>query len=64
MDHAHHYNMASRALSEVLMLEECVDAARKLTNPSETLMIVTSDHSHTMTFGGAKVPRGHPILGL
>ena len=63
MDHAHHYNMAARALDEVTRLDECVQAAMKLTNPSNTLLVVTADHSHTMSFGGASVPRGNPVLG-
>lgn len=63
MDHAHHYNMAARALDEVVRLDECVQAAMKLTSPSNTLLVVTADHSHTITFGGASVPRGNPVLG-
>ena len=63
MDHAHHYNIAARALDEVVRLDECVQAAMKLTSPSNTLLVVTADHSHTITFGGASVPRGNPVLG-
>ncbi|XP_076047440.1 alkaline phosphatase, tissue-nonspecific isozyme-like [Oratosquilla oratoria] len=64
LDHAHHYNMAGRALDEVTRLEECVEAALKLTDPRTTLLVVTADHSHTLTFGGAIVPRGNSILGF
>ncbi|KAK4318054.1 hypothetical protein Pmani_010929 [Petrolisthes manimaculis] len=64
MDHAHHYNMAARALDEVGRLDECVKTALKLLDLSNTLLVVTADHSHTLTFGGASVPRGHPVLGL
>ncbi|ROT76350.1 Alkaline phosphatase, tissue-nonspecific isozyme [Penaeus vannamei] len=64
LDHAHHYNMAARALDEVARLEEAVNAALKLTDASNTLLVVTADHSHTMTFGGASVPRGNPVLGF
>lgn len=64
MDHAHHYNMAARALDEVGRLDECVKAALKLLDPSDTLLVVTADHSHTVTFGGVSVPRGHPVLGV
>ncbi|XP_047496149.1 alkaline phosphatase, tissue-nonspecific isozyme-like isoform X3 [Penaeus chinensis] len=64
LDHAHHYNMAARALDEVTRLEEAVNAALKLTDASNTLLVVTADHSHTMTFGGASVPRGNPVLGF
>ncbi|XP_045592055.1 alkaline phosphatase isoform X2 [Procambarus clarkii] len=64
LDHAHHYNMAARALDEVIRLDECVQASMKLTDASNTLLIVTADHSHTVSFGGASVPRGNPILGF
>lgn len=56
--------MAARALDEVARLEEAVNAALKLTDASNTLLVVTADHSHTMTFGGASVPRGNPVLGV
>ncbi|XP_066973442.1 alkaline phosphatase-like isoform X1 [Macrobrachium rosenbergii] len=64
LDHAHHYNMASRALDEVGRLDECVEVALKMTGSHNTLLVVTADHSHTMSFGGAAVPRGNPVLGL
>lgn len=56
--------MAARALDELTRLDEAVQAAMKLTDQHNTLYVVASDHSHTMTFGGASVPRGHDILGL
>lgn len=34
-----------------------------MVNLSETLIVVTSDHSSVMTFGGISTPRGNPILG-
>ncbi|RXG71400.1 Alkaline phosphatase, tissue-nonspecific isozyme [Armadillidium vulgare] len=64
LDHAHHYNMAERALGEVISLEESVSAALKMINIKNTLIVVTSDHSHTLTFGGMNNPRGHPVLGF
>ncbi|XP_066257972.1 alkaline phosphatase-like [Euwallacea similis] len=63
IDHAHHYNNAYRALDETLAMETAVLAALSMVNPTETLIIVTSDHSHVMTIGGQATPRGHPILG-
>lgn len=30
---------------------------------SETLIVVTADHSHVMTMGGLGTPRGNDILG-
>ncbi|ERL88895.1 hypothetical protein D910_06276 [Dendroctonus ponderosae] len=63
IDHAHHYNNAYRALDETLAMETAVLAALAMVNPTETLIVVTSDHSHVLTLGGQATPRGHPILG-
>ncbi|XP_076251472.1 alkaline phosphatase-like [Rhynchophorus ferrugineus] len=63
IDHAHHYNNAYRALDETLAMETALLAALALVNPTETLIVVTSDHSHVLTMGGQATPRGHPILG-
>ncbi|GLV44332.1 Alkaline phosphatase 2 [Carabus blaptoides fortunei] len=63
IDHAHHYNNAYRALDETLAMETALLAAMEMVNPTETLLVLTSDHSHVMTMGGQATPRGHPILG-
>ncbi|CAG0916471.1 unnamed protein product [Notodromas monacha] len=62
MDHAHHFSNARRALDEVHSLDDSVKAALELISPKDTLLIVTGDHSHTMTIGGYP-KRGNPILG-
>ncbi|KAL6259664.1 hypothetical protein P5V15_009580 [Pogonomyrmex californicus] len=63
IDHAHHYNNAYRALDETLALEEAVEAVMKEVDLTETLLVVTADHSHTAgvprawaTHGGEDVP--------
>lgn len=63
IDHAHHYNNAYRALDETLAMETALIVALSLVNPTETLIVLTSDHSHVLTMGGQATPRGHPILG-
>ncbi|KAM3965008.1 LOW QUALITY PROTEIN: alkaline phosphatase [Aphomia sociella] len=63
IDHAHHYNNPYRALDETLELETALLAALERVNPTETLIVVTADHGHVMTFGGQATPRGHPVLG-
>lgn len=63
IDHAHHYNNAYRALDETLAMETALLAALAMVNPTETLIVLTSDHSHVLTMGGQATPRGHPILG-
>jgi alkaline phosphatase len=63
IDHAHHAGNAYRALVDTIEFSHAVRAARLKTNPRETLIIVTADHSHTLTISGYP-KRGNPILGL
>ena len=63
IDHAHHKNQAKRALVETLELERAVEEAIKMTRREETLIIVTTDHSHAITMNGYP-DRGNPILGV
>merc|ERR1719397_195488 len=63
IDHAHHMNLAKKALVETLELERAVEEALSLTKREETLIIVTADHSHAITMNGYP-ERGNPILGV
>lgn len=63
IDHAHHLNNAYRALTDTLALDEAVQAVARLVNLSNTLLVVTADHSHVFTFGGFP-RRGNLILGV
>lgn len=62
IDHAHHYGNAYRALVETVALSDAVRAAAEATSADDTLIVVTADHSHTLSFSGYPV-RGNPILG-
>jgi len=62
IDHAHHAGNAYRALTDTIALSDAVRAARELTDPRDTLIIVTADHSHVFTMAGYP-KRGNPILG-
>ena len=62
IDHAHHNNRATGALLETIVLDEAVEMAMTMVNTEETLIIVTADHSHTMTMGGNQ-KRGSDIRG-
>ena len=63
IDIAHHKNLAHKALEETKELARAIEAARKMTNENETLIIVTSDHSHVMSYSG-NADRGNDILGF
>jgi alkaline phosphatase len=62
IDHAHHGGNAYRALVDTVALSDAVKTAMTETSLNDTLIIVTADHSHTMSFAGYPV-RGNPILG-
>jgi alkaline phosphatase len=62
IDHAHHGVNAARALGDTAALDKAVKTALDMTDASETLIIVTADHSHTLTIAGYPA-RGNPILG-
>jgi alkaline phosphatase len=62
IDHAHHAGNAYRALTDTIALSEAVAAADDMTSADDTLIVVTADHSHTLTFVGYPA-RGNPILG-
>ncbi|XP_017874438.1 PREDICTED: alkaline phosphatase 4 [Drosophila arizonae] len=62
IDQGHHQNYARAALHEVYELDLAVQAALKMTDSDETLIIVTADHSHSVTFNGYP-ERGADILG-
>ncbi len=62
IDHAHHAGNAQRALKDTIAFSEAVQRAYEMTDPEETLIIVTADHSHVFTIAGYPT-RGNPILG-
>lgn len=63
IDMAHHYNQARRALDETLEFDKAIEVAATLTSEEDTLMVVTADHSHTMSMNGYPA-RGFDILGI
>ena len=62
IDHANHYGNAYRALTDTVAMSDAVRAAMDATSAADTLVVVTADHAHTLTFAGYPV-RGNPILG-
>ncbi len=57
IDHGLHMNNVELALSETAAFDDAVARALELTNPAETLVIVTADHSHPLTISG------YPAIG-
>ena len=63
IDHAHHAGQAGYALEEAVEFARAVQWAVDNTDPAETLILVTADHSHVFTIAGYP-QRGNDILGL
>jgi alkaline phosphatase len=63
IDHGHHAGNAIRALEDAIAFDAAIATALEMTNPEETLIIVTADHSHTLTIAGY-AQRNNPILGI
>lgn len=62
IDYAHHKTMAQKALIETHQFSAAVKWADQRTSELDTMIVVTSDHSHTMTISG-NTERGQNILG-
>lgn len=62
IDHGHHAGTAYKALTETEELHETVAWLLAQVDTRETLIVVTADHSHTLTLAGYAT-RGNPILG-
>ena len=66
IDHAHHENWANRAMEETVAMDQAVrdviDKLREQNMLDETLIMVTSDHSHVMSMMGY-AKRGTDIRG-
>ena len=62
IDHGHHAGNAYNALHDAVEFAKAVQVAMDKTDPRDTLIIVTADHSHTFTMAGYPT-RGNPILG-
>ena len=63
IDHAHHAGNARRALEDAVALDGAVRTALEMVDLKNTLVLVTSDHSHTLVMSGYP-KRGNPILGV
>lgn len=55
IDYGHHMTRAKTACSETAEFARALETARSMSSDDETLIVVTSDHSHTMTVSGYPV---------
>ncbi|KRT84627.1 hypothetical protein AMK59_891 [Oryctes borbonicus] len=62
IDHAHHDTKAQKALDETVEFHKAIQTAVEMTDEEDTLIVVTSDHAHTMSISGYGV-RGNNIFG-
>lgn len=66
IDHAHHDATAKRALMETVRMDETFEAVTAALQAAgqlqDTLIIVTADHAHTMSFAGYP-DRGSRVSG-
>jgi len=63
IDQGHHEGKAAYALSETQQFAQAVELALGKVDLTQTLILVTADHSHVFTIAGYPT-RGNPILGL
>jgi alkaline phosphatase len=52
IDHAHHSNYARKSLDETAEFARAIELSRLMTSDDDTLIVVTSDHSHVFTYNG------------
>ena len=62
IDHGHHAGNALRALKDTQEFSTTIAQTLARVDLNNTLVIVTADHSHTLTISGYPT-RGNPILG-
>ena len=63
IDHANHASNAYRTMTDAVAMDTALKAVLAKVSLDDTLIIVTADHSHTLTISGYP-DRDTPILGL
>ena len=63
VDHANHDGNLHRVLTDGIAFADAIAKADELTDDEDTLILVTADHAHTLTFNGY-CGRGSPVTGL
>ena len=63
IDHALHGTNAKRVMEDTIAFDEAIKTALGKVDLSNTLIVVTADHDHTLTINGYS-KRGNPILDV
>ncbi|SNY91254.1 alkaline phosphatase [Cohaesibacter sp. ES.047] len=63
VDHANHAGNAARVVTDGVAFADAIAKAVAMTDPEETLIVVTADHEHAIAFNGY-CGRGSNVLGL
>jgi alkaline phosphatase len=63
IDHAHHSNRGRQQADETVEFARAVELAKIMTNSEDTLIVVSADHSHVMTYAGYPTRR-NPVTGI
>ncbi|RVE46598.1 hypothetical protein evm_008731 [Chilo suppressalis] len=63
IDMAHHRGWAKVAIDEAAAMEDAVKVVMAMTSEEDTLLIVTSDHTHTLSINGYP-DRGSNVFGI
>ncbi|KAL7029982.1 hypothetical protein ACKWTF_006462 [Chironomus riparius] len=61
IDHGHHATQARYAIDETIEFSKAIQATVDRVNLDETLIVVTADHGHVMSYSG-NAPRGNDIF--
>ncbi|XP_014092646.1 membrane-bound alkaline phosphatase isoform X2 [Bactrocera oleae] len=63
IDYGNHANKPGLSLDETLEFAKAVELARNITDPADTLIVVTADHAHPLSISGYP-ERGNDILNI
>lgn len=62
IDHGHHKTRAHLALDETVEFSKSIELARNKLSEEDTLLVVTADHSHTMSYSGYGVGSTYIVI--
>ncbi|KAG5683699.1 hypothetical protein PVAND_012965 [Polypedilum vanderplanki] len=63
IDHGHHFTQSRYAVDELIEFHKAIETIKNKVNLDETLIVVTGDHGHTLSFGGWP-KRGNDVFGV